>query len=164
MKRSALCAAWLVALLTFTGCRDREARVPLAYSPDFVRLVQADRVTHVEIVSGPAGAAYLRGEMTVTPAPGGPPEVTTNGPSGAGTTTKFEVNLAAHERDVEKLLDDKRVPYRIVHAQPRFVPWANGLALLVYVVVPVGLVVFVLWLAVRLVRAVERIAKNTEKQ
>jgi hypothetical protein len=164
MKRSALCVAGLVALLVFTGCRDREARVPLAYSPDFVRLVQADRVSHVEIVADPAGAACLRGEMTGTPAPGGHPDFTANGPTGAGPITKFEVKLASHERDVEQLLADKKVPYRIVHAQPPFVPWANGLALLVYGVVPVGLVVFVLWLAVRLVRAVERIAKNTEKK
>jgi hypothetical protein len=60
MKKSALCSAWLVALLTFTGCRDREARVPLAYSPDFVRLVQADRVTHVEIVSGGKGSVLAK--------------------------------------------------------------------------------------------------------
>jgi len=37
-----------------------KARVPLAYSPDFVRLVQADRVTHVEIVSGGKGSVLAK--------------------------------------------------------------------------------------------------------
>ncbi len=140
--------AALVAVVVTTGCGSEDLN-EITYSPEFTTLVTEGMVTSVEIIQEPSGDTYLRGESTGGQHPG-----------------SFKVNLAEGD-DVIRMLIDYGVEFSARHNSGA---WQEMSSLLPVVFLGVlwlvwGVVIIVLlWLAMRLVRAVEQIAKNTEKE
>ena len=150
MRRAMLCLAVFAAVLTVSGC-GRDDSVEISYNPDFTSLVTEGKVTKVEIVQEPSGVAYILGQTRPGDSPG-----------------QFKVYITAADQNLRQFLIENGVDFRI--PPPDQGTWQCmssvlpillvGVMWLVWIVA----IIFVLWLALRLVRAVERIAKNTEKE
>ena len=141
----------IVASATLVGCaRDDAESIP--YEPDFVELVESDKVDHIQITSEPSGLIHISGWTKPDSLPG----------------KKFSVEALAPFNSVEALLRENQVGYSIAAAEPdqNGLSWLVTLPILisvVWVVIVIGASIIVLLLAFRFVRAIERIADNTEK-
>jgi ATP-dependent Zn protease len=138
---------YIIALVSvvITGC-GRERFIEIPYSPDFVRLVESNKVNEVEFTHDGAGIYWIRGKIKSGEA--------------LGTPEKFEVRITRLDESVMTLLKDNDVVTNISHTKsmtaPDILPWLIVLTWL-------SIIIFVLRLALRFVRAVERIAKNMDK-
>ncbi len=137
----------MVAVLTLLSGCGRDEHVSILYHPDFVRMVEEGDVASVEIIREPSGAAYIRGQTKSGAAP-----------------HEFRVDIAGKEDLVQQFLWQNQVAFHIQVPPQNPIVWVGlaALPLLVFAVC-IGIVMFVLTLAIRHVRAIERIAKNTEK-
>jgi len=138
----------LASALTSMATTDRT----IQYQPEFMQLVQQGRVTDVTITSSPSGAMRIR--ATVAKSAGTEDTTVTVDGVPAGLTDDQLVNM----------LIEKGV--RITHKPDppsAFGVFYSVVPLIVVVVFWVAAVAILLWLAFRLVRAVERIAENTKR-
>jgi hypothetical protein len=148
MRRMIVGIATLVAVVVVTGCGSEElSEIP--YNPDFTNLVTEGKVASVEIIQEPSGVTVVRGETELGQHPG-----------------PFIV-YGANVEDILPILNENGVQFTVIPRNP--VGWQYMISVLPVLLIGamwliwVGIIIFVLILAVRLVRAVERIAKNTEK-
>ena len=100
--------AWVVVLsmiliMFHLYSRRENGRREIAYNPEFVELVQAQRVVKCEIVQEP-GSEYIRGEMK--------PE------DGTGEPVKFRVNLVRADDQLQQFLIANRVNYSVTRPNP----------------------------------------------
>ena len=141
----------IVATAALVGCAQDDAE-SIPYEPDFVELVEADKVDHVRVMSEPSGLIHITGWTKPDSLPG----------------KKFRVEVVGSYGSVAELLRTNGVGYSTGVWQPESNDW-NSLAMLpivisvVWFVVVIGVLIFLMVLAVRFVRAVERIADNTDK-
>lgn len=141
----------IVTGAVLVGCgRDDAQSIP--YEPDFVELVEADKVDHVEIVREPSGLMHISGWTRPDSSPG----------------RKFSVEVVASGHSVTEFLRTNDVGYSIGVAQPERDGWSSPMMLPILMsiaplVIGLGVLIFLLVLALRFVRAVERIADNTKK-
>ena len=148
MRSTVVCLAVITIGLNFCGCgRDSFTEIP--YSPDFVALVEGGKVSQVEIVEEAWGGMFIRGECK----PG----------ASADVTGRVKAKISGQTPSAEDLLRKHQVAYQVRPANP--VVWQSftGAFPLILFGIWLVVVIFVLMLALRLVRAVERIATNTEK-
>jgi hypothetical protein len=137
--------AVLAALSLLSGCGEDLDRIP--YDPDFVRLVQSGQVEAAKAVRQPGGVVLIRSR-------GGP----------GSSVGEFEVEVEPGEPWMQ-LFDDHSVTYSLAPAPPKPDPWVTIYKMLPIFVAAfnVVVVVVVLVLAARFVKAVERIAERDEK-
>jgi len=142
---------WLVAGAALVGCaRDGAESIP--YEPDFVDLVETDKVAQVQVVSEPSGLMHITGWTKPDSLPG----------------KKFRVEVLGSGASVLELLRTNGVGISIGVAQPEPDGWSSLgmlpiLVAVAWIVVAIAVSIFLIVLAVRFVRAVERIADNTDK-
>jgi hypothetical protein len=148
MRKTMLCLVAFATALTLTGC-GRTDPVEIPFSPDFIGLVEGGNLSQVRIIQKPSGHTYVVGEAILTDKSEAP--------------KAFCVQVA-EVGSVMELLRKNQVEVDVPPPQNQAV-WqcVSGALPLLLVLLWVGVIIFVLWLAVRFVRAVERIAKNTEK-
>jgi len=147
MRRATLCLAVFATALTLSGC-GRNDFVEIPFAPDFVGLVEGGRLTQVEIIRNPSGVTSVVGEAMLD--------------EGSETPTLFRV--AVTELDsVQELLIKNQVGFHFPPQNPADWQCVSGLIPIVIVLCWVAIIILAFSLAVRFVRAVERIAKNTEK-
>ena len=147
MRRTMLCLAVFATALTLTGCgRNDPAEIPFA--PDFVGLVEGGKLSQVKIIQKPSGITYVVGEAMLTDT--------------SETSTAFSVQIS-EMGPVRELLLKNQVAFHVPPQSPAVWQCVSGVLPLLFILLWVGAIIFVLSLVVRLVRAVERIAENTEK-
>jgi len=100
--------AWVVVLamilVMFHVYSSRQnGRREISYNPEFVQLVQAQRIVECEIVQDP-GSEYIRGEMK--------PE------EGTGEPVKFRVNLVRADDQLQQFLIANKVNYSVTRPNP----------------------------------------------
>jgi len=151
MKFMILSSILIVASAALVGCaRDDAESIP--YEPDFVELVEADKVDHVRVVREPSGLVHISGWTKPNSLPG----------------KKFRVEVVGSYDSVAELLRTNSVGHSSGVAQPEPNGW-DSLAMLpvlisiAWIVFVICVSIFLLVLALRFVRAVERIADNTGK-
>lgn len=130
------------------GC-ERDGAEAIPFEPDFVELVEAGKVDRVTILHEPSGVTHITGWTKPMGSPG----------------KKFRVEVLDSDGSVLKFLGDSQVAFDLlsVRQEPEQWHFMPLVPILVLIAICVAIVVFVLTLAVRLVRAVERIAENSEK-
>ncbi len=146
MRRAMLCLAVFAAVLTVSGC-GRDDSVEISYNPDFTSLVTEGKVTKVEIVQEPSGVAYILGQTRPGDSPG-----------------QFKVYITAADQNLRQFLTSNNVQFTVPPQNPVMWKCLSGAVPLLILFVWVALVIFLLTLAVRLVRALEQIARNTKKE
>lgn len=146
MRRAMLCLAVFAAVLTVSGC-GRDDSVEISYNPDFTSLVTEGKVTKVEIVQEPSGVAYILGQTRPGDSPG-----------------QFKVYITAADENLRQFLTSNNVQFTVPPQNPVMWKCLSGAVPLLILFVWVALVIFLLTLAVRLVRALEQIARNTKKE
>ena len=146
MRRAMLCLAVFAAVLTVSGC-GRDDSVEISYNPDFTSLVTEGKVTKVEIVQEPSGVAYILGQTRPGDSPG-----------------QFKVYITAADQNLLQFLTSNNVQFTVPPQNPVMWKCLSGAVPLLILFVWVALVIFLLTLAVRLVRALEQIARNTKKE
>jgi hypothetical protein len=147
MRKTMLCLVVFATALTLTGC-GRTDPVEIPFSPDFVGLVEGGELSQVKIIQKPSGITYVVGEAMLT--------------DKSETPKAFSVQVT-EIASVRELLLKNQVAFHVPPQNPAVCQCVSGVLPLLLVLLWVGIIIFVLSLAVRLVRAVERIAKNTEK-
>ena len=143
----------LVLALTagvLTGCAGDDVET-MPFEPDFVDLVESGQVDRVDVSPHPSGKLRIRGWTRPDGSPG----------------TRFQVEVLDPDRSIPAMLEENGVGYSISAPEPEPESWLSpvmfpALIALAQVVLKISVLVFVLWLALRLVRAVERIADNTK--
>ena len=149
MKKSPLIVLTFVALAAILAGCERDDVETIPYSPDFVEMVEADRVDHATIAREPSGMVYITGWTKPDASPG----------------EKFRVEVLDSDDSVFRFLRDRRVSFDVLPVQQELDQRHFMLMLpgLVFVALCITVVVFVLMLAFRLVKAIERIADNMER-
>ena len=141
----------IAAGAALVGCAQDDAE-SILYEPDFVELVEADKVDHVRVMSEPSGLIHITGWTKPDSLPG----------------KKFSVEVVGSYGSVAELLRTNGTGFSTEVWQPESND-RDSLAMLpilisvVWVVVGIGVSIFLIVLAVRFVRAVERIANATDK-
>jgi hypothetical protein len=147
MRKAMLCLVVFATALTLTGC-GRTDPVEIPFSPDFVGLVEGGKLSQVKIIQKPSGITYVVGEAMLT--------------DKSERAKAFSVQVT-EIASVRELLLKNQVALHVPPQNPAVWQCVSGVLPLLLVLLWVGIIIVVLSLAVRLVRAVERIAKNTEK-
>ena len=147
MRKAMLYLAVFATALTLTGC-GRDDSVEIPFSPDFVGLVQGGKLSQVKIIQKPSGVTYVVGEAVLD--------------ERSEVPTLFRVSVAELD-SVRELLIKNQVAFHVPPQNPAVWQCVSGLIPLLIVLLWVAIIIFVITLAVRLVRAVERIPTNTEK-
>ena len=149
MRRAMVGLAALVAVVVIAGCGSEEL-TEISYNPEFTSLVTKGKVANVEIIREPSGVTYIRGEAK----PGQSPSA-------------FKVYLAGADDDLRRFLIDNGVQFTVPPQNPAVWQCMSSVLPMLLVglvcLVWIAIIIFILTLAVRLVKAVERIAKNTDK-
>ncbi len=141
----------IAAGAALVGCaRDDAETIP--YEPDFVELVEADKVDQVQIVREPSGLMHITGWTKPDSLPG----------------KEFRVEVVGSGDSVRELLRTNGVRVSMGVARPEPDRWDSLVMLpilisVVWVVVVIGVLIFLMVLAVRFVRAVERIADKMQQ-
>jgi len=150
MRRAMVGLVALVAVVVILGCGSEDL-VEIPYNPDFTSLVTEGKVIQVEIIQEPSGVTYIRGETKPGESPG-----------------KFKVYVAAADRNLSQFLTSNNVQFTVSLENPSAWQCMSSVLPVLLVgmmsLVWIAIIIFVLTLAVRLVRAVERIADNTKKE
>ena len=150
MRRVIVGLAALAAVVVIAGCGSEEL-TEIPYVPDFISLVEEGKVDSVEIIREPSGVTFIRGETESGESPG-----------------QFKVYITDADENLRQFLIENNVAFRIPPQNPAIWQCMSSFLPVVLVgvmwLVWIGAIIFVLILAVRLVKAVERIAKNTEKE
>ena len=144
MNRPMLCIVLLTTAFAFTGCGSEE-RVEIPYSPDFVKLVEGRNVNEVEVVQELSGVTYVLGQTKSGDAPG-----------------NFKVYIKPLDDSLRGFLAQHQVSFHVT-TRKSSIPWQHAALPMVGLLIWISVLIFVLTLAVRLVRAVERIAGNTDR-
>lgn len=143
---------YLVVLssVVITGC-GREDFVEISYNPDFVRLVENGRVNTVEHTHDGAGVRWIRGKVIAG--------------EGQGIPEKFKVRITSRQlQEASTLFKENNVVFKVVPPKPMAGAYVTPMILpLLIALIWIAIIFFVLKLALRLVRAVERIAENMDK-
>ncbi len=147
MRLIVICVLILSGLIASVDARDREGTT-LQY-PEFVDLVSQYNIQHVHIVRDGPGRIFVVGQL---------PEDYADNDAGA-----FRVELAEFNEAIETLLKDSGVNYTIIEQSSSGIRNISAAIPIVLMGLYIAFIVFVVVLAVRLVRAAERIAANTEK-
>ena len=148
MRRTMLCIAVFVAALSLTGC-GRNDSIEIPFSPDFVGLVEGGNLTQVKIIRKSSGIQYVVGEAILD--------------NRSETPTAFRVQVAKVSSVMDLLLKNQVEVHMPPPQNQAILKCVSGVLPLLFILLWVGAICFIISLVVRLVRAVERIAKNTEK-
>jgi len=127
------------------GCGHDDVKT-MAYEPDFIDLVESDRVDRVTLVQQPSGLIHITGWTKPDTEPGLP----------------FRVEVLDSIQSIAPLLRKSGVPYGIAIAEPEEQRSWGELFFAVRFVILITVPVLALILVLRLVRAMERIAKSLE--
>ena len=150
MRRVIVGLAALVAVVVVAGCGGEEP-AEISYNPDFTSLVTEGKVANVEIIREPSGVTYIRGEAKAGQAP-----------------SVFKVYVADADDNLQRFLIENGIQFTVPPPNPAAWQCMSSILPVLFVgvmwLVWIAAIIFVIWLALRLVRAVERIAKNTEKE
>ena len=119
----------------------------IPYNPNFVQLVEQGKIRSAEIIKERSGSTYIRAAFVET----------------EGNDEKtVKVDVIPNDQFV-KMLKEKGVPFSFKRQQSPFYQFASILPVIVIYLIWITVVIIVFLLALRLVRAVERIAENTKK-
>jgi len=162
MKAILLFIAGIAITQLLAGC-EREAHTVIPFKPDFVGWVQAGKITRVEVIQEPNGVVSIRGEIDGRALDVIPPDFKPVIRIKPGSTTKFKVSDIVFDDSLKTYLLQNHVEIRVKpQKSPLWQCIVDILPIQLYLIWIVG-IAFIFWLAVRLVRAVEKIAKNTER-
>lgn len=133
--------------VVITAC-GKENYIEIPYNPDFVNLVESDTVNEVKLVHDGAGVNWIHGKVKSSEAPGTPEEFKVR-------ITKLDETLSFFDKN--HVIYRAALPHkRGIHFTPIILP---ALIVLFWIVV----LIFVLRLCLRLVKAVEKIANSMDK-
>jgi hypothetical protein len=145
MKHIVIFLTAVVIAAALSGCGHDDVET-MSYEPDFIDLVESDRVDRVTLVQHPSGLIHITGWTKPDTEPGIP----------------FRVEVLDSIQSIAPFLRKSGVPVGIAVAEPKEQRSWNELFFAFREVFLIIVLVLALILALRLVRAMERIAKSLE--
>ena len=151
MRDTVIVLILMIVSAALVGC-GRDDTEPIPYDPDFIELVKTDKVSNVSLMREPSGVLHITGWTKPDSSPG----------------KQFRVEVLDPKNSVVELLTKNGVGFA-VQAPSRNQDDGGALAMwpmlvpVVWGIIMLGVIIFALLLALRFVRAVERIADKLDK-